>query len=241
MSESGLDLSEGRDLRHLNKMFIGKRRIRIPDILTSPGAGRLHTLLSGQLDWHLAYSDAGGNRVDVPATALGVMPPAEMRTLLKQLTARASVGFQFVHNWFPVCGMGNETPVGNALVGELGEFLNSDVFLGLARKVTGFPDIESCVAEATLFGPGQFQTTSDGRPETEGRRAGFSLSLTRTWNPDWGGLLLFLDEFDQISEGYAPDFNSLSIYALPQRHTISAVAPFAGAPRLAITGWFRNE
>ena len=65
------------------------------------------------------------------------------------------------------------------------------------------------------------------------------MNLTARWRADWGGMLLFLDDEDHVAEGYMPAFNSLNIFKVPQRHAVSIVAPFAGEPRLSITGWLR--
>jgi len=37
-----------------------------------------------------------------------------------------------------------------------------------------------------------------------------------------------------------PGFNTLALFRVPIRHTVSCVAPFAGGQRFAIAGWFRD-
>ena len=69
----------------------------------------------------------------------------------------------------------------------------------------------------------------------------YVLNLTARWRADWGGILMFLDEEDHVAEGYTPAFNALNIFRVPQRHAVSMVAPFAGEPRISITGWIRSE
>ena len=66
------------------------------------------------------------------------------------------------------------------------------------------------------------------------------LNLTPDWRTDWGGLLAFIDEDGHVAEAYRPSYNALNIFRVPQRHAVSFVAPFAGAPRLSITGWIRD-
>jgi Rps23 Pro-64 3,4-dihydroxylase Tpa1-like proline 4-hydroxylase len=65
--------------------------------------------------------------------------------------------------------------------------------------------------------------------------------MTPRWRVDWGGLLLFVDERGNVSRGLTPAFNALNLFRTPQPHTVSAVAPFAGANRLSITGWLRPK
>jgi Rps23 Pro-64 3,4-dihydroxylase Tpa1-like proline 4-hydroxylase len=45
---------------------------------------------------------------------------------------------------------------------------------------------------------------------------------------------------DDVTFGLSPRFNALHLFKVPQRHSVSLVAPFAGAPRLSITGWLRR-
>ena len=66
------------------------------------------------------------------------------------------------------------------------------------------------------------------------------LNLTPGWRIEWGGLLLFHDEDGHVAEGYAPKFNSLNIFRVPQWHSVSQVASYVDQPRLAITGWIRS-
>ena len=70
----------------------------------------------------------------------------------------------------------------------------------------------------------------------EGRRMAYVLSLSENWNPDWGGNLHFVEE-DKMVDSFSPTFNTLSIFEVPQQHYVSMVTPFAGGPRLSITGW----
>ena len=44
-----------------------------------------------------------------------------------------------------------------------------------------------------------------------------------------------------VIAGYRPRFNALHLFAVPQRHNVSFVPPFAAVARYAITGWFRDR
>jgi Rps23 Pro-64 3,4-dihydroxylase Tpa1-like proline 4-hydroxylase len=57
------------------------------------------------------------------------------------------------------------------------------------------------------------------------------------WKSEWGGFLNFFDEYGNIEAGFRPMFNSLNLFLVPQRHSVSYVAPFAPVGRYAITGW----
>jgi Rps23 Pro-64 3,4-dihydroxylase Tpa1-like proline 4-hydroxylase len=52
---------------------------------------------------------------------------------------------------------------------------------------------------------------------------------------------MFYDEDGDCIAGFKPRFNALNLFAVPQRHSVSYVPPFAPAGRFAITGWFRDQ
>ena len=51
----------------------------------------------------------------------------------------------------------------------------------------------------------------------------------------------FHDADGHVSEAYAPTFNALNIFRVPQLHSVTQVASFAGGPRLSVTGWIRER
>ena len=67
----------------------------------------------------------------------------------------------------------------------------------------------------------------------------YVLSLTERWHPDWGGLLQFFEDNGTPRDAWVPGWNVLSLFDVRHVHSVTYVAPFAGAPRLSITGWFR--
>jgi Rps23 Pro-64 3,4-dihydroxylase Tpa1-like proline 4-hydroxylase len=94
-------------------------------------------------------------------------------------------------------------------------------------------------AQATRYMPGHFLSTHDDAIEGKNRRAAYIFNFTPEWRPDWGGYLQLLDDAGHVRRGLVPSFSTLNILAVPQRHNVSVVAPFAGGMRFAISGWFR--
>ena len=119
------------------------------------------------------------------------------------------------------------------------EWLNSDEFLEFARGVTGFDDISFVDSQATRYSPGHFLGTHDDTLKGKNRRAAYIFNFTPNWRPDWGGHLQLQDDFGNARCGLVPTFNALNILAIPQRHNVSFITPFAGGYRLSISGWFR--
>jgi SM-20-related protein len=95
-------------------------------------------------------------------------------------------------------------------------------------------------AQATRYERGHYLTQHDDSAAEKGRLYAFVLNLTPHWRTDWGGLLNFIDADGHVAEAYAPAWNAINLFRVPQPHAVSCVAPFAGAPRLSITGWVRQ-
>jgi len=122
--------------------------------------------------------------------------------------------------------------------------MNSPPMLDFARRVTGFDDIAKADAQATRYLPGHFLRVHNDvyrASERDVRRAAYVVNLTREWHADWGGLLEFLDDDRRVVETWMPAWNGLAMFRVPTWHCVSCVAPYATAPRLAITGWFRTH
>ena len=122
------------------------------------------------------------------------------------------------------------------------EHINDTPFLDLVRAVTGIEELIKADAQATLYAPGHFLGRHDDSHVGEGWRIAYVLSLCDgEWRLDWGGYLNFLDAQGDVIAGYKPRFNALNLFAVPQRHQVTYVAPFAPVARFAITGWFRDR
>ena len=113
--------------------------------------------------------------------------------------------------------------------------------LALARRVSSAPQVIKMDAQATWYRPGDFLTLHNDFNERHERVAAYTLSFTRGWRPDWGGQLLFHNEDGDIELGLQPGFNVLTVFQTPRLHSVAPVAPYAGAPRLSITGWLRSD
>ena len=105
--------------------------------------------------------------------------------------------------------------------------------------MTGDADLSFTDGQATAYGPGDFLTCHDDDVPGKNRRAAYVFGMTPGWKPEWGGLLLFHDDRDHTVMGQVPGFNTLDLFAVPRRHSVSIVTPAAATRRLAITGWLR--
>jgi SM-20-related protein len=123
---------------------------------------------------------------------------------------------------------------------EIVAFFTGPAFLDFCRAAFARPDIAFADVRATLYQPGHFLHMHTDAQEGKNRVGAYVYNLAPRWRPEWGGALTFPTPDGDIAAAYTPRFNSLNLLQVPQPHYVSYVAPFAGAPRLAITGWVRT-
>ncbi len=221
------------------KTFEATGRVRIADLLTPEAAQRLHTCLSKELAWGISYND-GPNARYIPREQVSAMTEDDRNDLLHRIVQRAAKQIQYAYAEAPVMqnyspDMENKLYVHRAL-----EFLNSDLFLKLISDITVTDSPMVADGMATCFQPGHFLTIhNDADPD--GRRIfTYTLDLTTFWRPDWGGTYMFFDEQGQVDEAYNPLFNSLCLFDISQRYSVSLVAPYAQGARFGVTGWYKS-
>lgn len=220
------------------RVFAAHVRIHIPDALDETSAMTLNAAMNAAANWALVVN-SGDEVFDIKPEDRAAQGP-EFDARLAGLAAQGGRGaFQFIFESIRLSEAGEPYEGEPAELRALTRFLNSEAFLGFARKVTGDPSIAYCDAQATRYRPGHFLTAHDDKVEAKKRRAAFVLNLTPRWKADWGGLLNFIDEDGHIAEGYTPAWNALNLFRVPQLHHVSYVNPLAGEDRLSITGWLR--
>jgi SM-20-related protein len=117
--------------------------------------------------------------------------------------------------------------------------MQSEPMIDLLRAITGFGGLAFTDGQATAYGTGDFLTGHDDDVAGKNRVAAYVYGLTPHWRVEYGGVLLFHGEADRTVEGLAPRFNTLDLFAVPQRHSVSMVTPSAPHRRYAVTGWLR--
>ena len=218
------------------QQLVQNTRVQIPGFLQEDAAVAIHGCLAEQIPWALAERSGGASRT-ISAEAYAAMSEQERQALLAQAYDRAKTEFQFSYDSYMMVRAVKEGWARNLLHDVL-EFLNTPEFLLFARRLTGEPTIDRVSAQATRYRPGQFLTRHQDEDVSEGRVCAYVINLSKDWDSDWGGLLQFHDADKRLIDSFVPYWNHLSLFRVPQSHTVSLVAPWAGSDRLAITGWF---
>ncbi|MGH8249119.1 MAG: 2OG-Fe(II) oxygenase [Steroidobacteraceae bacterium] len=236
--EPPVRLSDSLDRKLIASIYARAGRIHIRPIFSPESAEAAHRCLTLDIPWQLHLND-GDRPINLAGAKFEELPAEDRSRFLQTVYASAGQRFQYLFNSFPVSDIHERGEHRSLYVMRVYEFLNSPEFLGFAREITGQPSIALADAQATLYRPGHFLTHHDDLVPDKKRLAAYVLSFTPMWVTDWGGILQFIAGDGHVAEGYAPTFNALNIFKVPQLHAVSYVTPFARAGRFSITGWLR--
>ena len=235
-----LRMNPDLDARDFAAAFQRDGMVQVPDFLTPDSADRLEAALKTATPWGLSLSGADGKGEWLSPEALQTLGRDGVAARAREAMTAARTGFGFSFLSYPIIDalVAGRDP--GHLTHALAMTLNSPETRDFCAAVAGETGITKIDAQATLFRPGDYLTLHNDTGVGE-RRAAYTIGLTRDWRTDWGGQLLFLDEAGDIPRGLMPRFNVLTLFRTPQWHTVATVAPYAGAPRLSLTGWLRDD
>lgn len=227
-------LNPALDVSAIGSSYARDSRVHIPGILTDVSATRVLQCLMQETDFAL-LCQTGTDQAAAYRVA-GLDPRKELE-LNQAAYARARDRFDYLYDAHSLSKEGEPYPDPAHYLAAINLFLNGEPMLSFVRRITGRPDINAASIQATRYRPGHFLNQHDDGNDAR-RVAAYVLNMTPHWRGDWGGALLFCDRAGHISEGFLPAFNALNMFAVPQAHQVGFVAPFAGANRYSITGWF---
>ena len=240
MSAAGFRLNPALDADALAARFRAAGRLHIPDVLDPEGAARLHGLLRASHEWRLVLNQ-GDKVFELDRAAQAALDLTARARLEAAVHAAARYDFQYMFESIRVPDEDEARRQRGDGLADFARFLSSPETVALLRHITGRPAIDFADAQATAYGLGHFLSAHDDAVAGKNRQAAYVYGLSPAWRPEWGGLLLFHGADGHIEEAYVPMFNSLTLFAVPQAHSVSMVAPFAAARRYSVTGWLRSS
>jgi SM-20-related protein len=235
-----LRLNPALDAAPFARTYAAEKAVQVRDLFEEALAYELEqTLLS--LPWRLICQNEERQNIILAREQIAAMSGEERRALEDGIRERAAENFGFTYFTYPMieARLGNWDP--GHPIHALTDFLNSAEFIAFAKAVIAEPRLTKIDCHATNYQRGHFLTRHRDEGDKLERRAAYTIGLSRRWEPDWGGLLVFLDNDFNIKRGFTPGFNVLTVFDGLMEHTVTAVAPFAPAPRLSIAGWFRDD
>ncbi|MEM9014986.1 MAG: 2OG-Fe(II) oxygenase family protein [Pseudomonadota bacterium] len=238
---TGFQLNESVDLKAAAKTFAERGIVQLDGIFATDSAADIQRMLVQGMPWRLLMTDENNSPTHLSQAEWKQRSADERQRIYQGVLARARRNEGFFYLTYPMIeAYLNGWDTGHP-IHQLTELINSPAYLDIGRVITGLPGITKADAHACQYGPGHFLTRHiDHGPDKE-RRAAYVLGFTQGWQPDWGGLLLFLKDNQDVDHGFLPRFNNLTIFDINYLHTVTQVSTFAGAPRLTVTGWFRDD
>ncbi|WP_066656151.1 MULTISPECIES: 2OG-Fe(II) oxygenase [unclassified Sphingomonas] len=238
MSDADFNLAPSIDVEALAERFARRGRVQIAPFLDPADATALADHLLARDDWRQIMNAGEKVYESVPAV-LATLTDAQRTRLEEVMNAAARDGFQYRYQTIRVPDDAAARAALSDPLAVFARFMASAPVLDLLARIIGDTDINFADAQATIYKVGDFLTGHNDGVAGKKRRAAYVFGMTPQWRAEWGGLLLFHGGNGGIAEGFVPAFNTLSLFAVPQQHSVSQVTPWAGGPRLSVTGWLR--
>lgn len=228
------------DVDALRATFCKTGRLKIEKFVSEGSILKLADELSVDSRW--VYVINGGTTVfEITRTDYEALEPTERARIDAAVLASAARGFQFRYETIRVADDPLIRSRSDTLLDEFADFMSMPETLSLFTAVTGVKDILFADAQATRYAPGDFLTQHDDNVAGKHRRLAYVLGLTPEWRADWGGLLTFTSVRGDVVETFVPRFGTLSLFSVPQPHSVSYVSPYAPHARVSVTGWLRSQ
>ncbi|MEM7492119.1 MAG: 2OG-Fe(II) oxygenase family protein [Pseudomonadota bacterium] len=237
-----LSLNPDLDLDALATEYREKKFVQIPGIFSEETAQTIAKLLREQLPWRLIYIDQNQGVVQLSQEDAGRLGPQEMQRRMAQVMQLATRNIGFCYKGYHMTQALDEGRDPGHPVHQITKFLTSREFLDFGERVIGVTPLTQIDAQASLFDRGSFLTRHVDEGSHNERRAAYTLSFCQNWQTDWGGLLQFIDrETTDVTSGWVPRWNTLTIFDGRAVHSVSPISGFAGDGRYSIVGWFRDD
>lgn len=214
--------------------------VQIPNLFENECAVAIEHVLQN-LPWKLVCQNDHGQNILLTKEQIQALSPQDLAALEHGIQDRAAANLGFTYFTYPMIEAMQQRWDPGHPIHVLTQFLNSPDFLSLAKTIIDCPGLTKIDAQASNYQPGHYLTRHVDDGLKKERRAAYTIGFSRNWQPDWGGLLMFLDDNLDVSRALTPRFNTLTVFDGLRLHSVSAVSPFAPAPRLSIAGWFRDD
>lgn len=231
-------LNPALDRERLRAEFAARGRLQVNNVLTPEAAERMARCMEEETPWSFTYFDRDAACI-VDWHKMSSVTPQQWQELNRSIFSLARDDFAYAYGFYPMQEALRTGSDPDLFLHDFFAFLESEEMMELIRDLLDDPSVEAVDAQATRFGPGQFLTWHNDLVKEAHRRCAYVFNFTRRWRPDWGGYLQFWDKGGNGAQAFMPRFNMLNIFKVPQPHSVGCVAPFAGAYRYAVSGWYR--
>ena len=233
-----LRLNPALDLKAAAAAYKRDKFVQIPNLFEDDVAAAVEEAILAS-PWRLICQDDDNNLLLITPEQYRDMPAPQRAHLERGIMDRASRNIGYTYHAYPMIQAIKNGWDPNHPIHALTHFLNGPEFMALGREIIGEEQLTKVDALATKYQRGHYLTRhiDDGGH----RRAAYTIGFSHDWQPDWGGLLLFLDQKQDVISGHLPRWNTLTIFDGLKLHTVTAISQFALRPRVSIAGWYRDD
>ena len=224
------------DAAALAAQFARHGRVQVKNFLLPDCAEALHLLLRERGDW-VQVLNSNDKVFELSRQTRAEMTAAARADLDNAIYAQARGGFQYRYESIRVPDGAEARAATDDPLAAFAEWMSTGEARDLLRRIVGVDAIAFADAQATAYAPGDFLTGHDDAVAGKNRHAAYVMNLTPVWRTEWGELLLF---HEPEVRGFAPAFNTLNMFRVPQMHSVSEVTRAAAYRRYSITGWLRS-
>jgi SM-20-related protein len=234
-----IDPRHSQNIDSLNACFLADGLLLCPEFLEHSAADALFNCFAQDIDWSTFLLE-DGRWLEWTSEQQRGLTDEQHADFASRVCEAATRGMCFYYDSNRRSPAQRETQVSAVAArrpafGQLFEFLNSPPGLQFFRRLTSIDTLSRVSAQASRFRAGQFLTIHDD--EDPGRKIAYVINLTPSWNPSWGGQLRLLNRDGRVLKSFSPQFNTLHLFSVPQRHCVSLISPFALHARYAVSGW----
>jgi len=235
-----LRLNPALDPAPFAKAYAANKVVQISDLFEEETANALERVLLG-LPWRLIIQNEYRETILLTQEALAGMSAEARKKLEDGIRKRAADSFGYTYYTYPMIEAVQRGWDQGHPIHALTAFLNSPEFITFAKEIISEPRVTKIDAHASNYQRGHYLTRHVDDGAKQERRAAYTIGFSRNWQPDWGGLLLFLDNKQDVQSGFLPRFNTLTVFDGLRLHSVTSISTFTPSPRLSIAGWFRDD
>lgn len=235
-----LHLNPALDVEKHARLYREQGWVQVHELFPEDTAAQIEQLLK-QLPYRLICQNDAEQNLLLTRDELAAMSAEDRRKLEQGIRERAARSVGYTYFMYPMIRARLQNWDPGHPIHALTDFFNSPPFISFARRLVSYDGITKIDVHASQYSPGHYLTTHTDNDPTVHGRAAYTIGFSRGWRADWGGLLLFLDDREDVRHGFVPRFNVLTVFDGLRSHTVTSLAPFAPRPRLSFAGWFRDD
>ena len=231
-----MTIAPERDRQTASEEYARDGSLVVRDVMPAPLAEEVASFVEGMPpDWWYAstFPGHGEARTDIRGLAENQGRIAEHYAIAQQRRSEGRFAYAFFRTLAHRAGC--DCPLCTVIA-----HLQGPEMLARIGELTGSPISRSGGLFASDYRPTSFL---DPHTDKDNGRVAMIWSLSRSWQPQNGGLLHLLERDERtVRRVVVPEFNSAVLFAIPADagtpHFVSYVPPGTPGRRLAVSGWY---